>query len=150
MRTESLSSADAADSKSVPPECCEQTQRLKPKLASILASCDYLGGISRSEFYADILPLLDSVYLGARHFIVVESLDRLIAAKTEPATIGLPSVAAPSTLLSQSTPSEDPVAPRAKGNHLPNGANRLNNPRPVDERSEKPRRRCGSARGFRR
>jgi hypothetical protein len=56
---------------------------LKPKLASIPDACRYMGGISRAKFYADILPLLDSVYFDARHFVVVASMDRLIAAKTK-------------------------------------------------------------------
>jgi hypothetical protein len=39
-----------------------------------------LGDPSRAKFYADILPKLDVVKLGARTMVTVESLDRLIAA----------------------------------------------------------------------
>jgi hypothetical protein len=53
---------------------------LKPALASIEASCGYMGGVSRAKFYADILPLLEIVKLGTRTFVVVESMDRLIEA----------------------------------------------------------------------
>lgn len=58
----------------------ESPRSLKPALASIKASCEYMGGISRAKFYADILPLLETVRLGSRNFIVVQSMDRLIAA----------------------------------------------------------------------
>jgi hypothetical protein len=56
----------------------ETVRSLKPALASIKASCDYMGGISRAKFYADILPLLETVKLGSRNFVVVASMDRLI------------------------------------------------------------------------
>jgi hypothetical protein len=58
----------------------ENVTSLKPALASIKASCDYMGGVSRAKFYADVLPLLDTVKLGSRHFVVVASMDRLIEA----------------------------------------------------------------------
>jgi hypothetical protein len=51
---------------------------LKPALASIRASCKYLGGVGRAKFYADILPLLETVKIGRRNFVVVASMDRLI------------------------------------------------------------------------
>jgi hypothetical protein len=54
------------------------SKSLKPALASIRDACTYLGSVSRAKFYADILPKLDSVYLGTRHFVVVASMDRLI------------------------------------------------------------------------
>jgi hypothetical protein len=53
---------------------------LRPALASIPEACRYLGDPSRAKFYADILPKLDVVKLGARTMVTVESLDRLIAA----------------------------------------------------------------------
>jgi hypothetical protein len=53
---------------------------MRPGLASIKASCEYLGNISRAKFYADVLPLLETVKLGSRNFVVIASLDRLIAA----------------------------------------------------------------------
>jgi hypothetical protein len=56
----------------------EATVSLKPALASIKASCEYMGGVSRAKFYADILPLLETVKLGSRNFVVVSSMDRLI------------------------------------------------------------------------
>ena len=52
----------------------------KHALASIKASCQYMGGVSRAKFYADILPLLETVKLGSRNFVVVASMDRLIEA----------------------------------------------------------------------
>jgi hypothetical protein len=58
---------------------------LKPALASIGDSCVYMGGISRAKFYSDILPLLQTVKLGRRHFVVVASMDRLIEASIRPA-----------------------------------------------------------------
>ncbi len=57
---------------------------LKPALASIKASCDYMGGVSRAKFYADILPLLETVKLGNRNFVVVASMDRLIDTSRQP------------------------------------------------------------------
>ena len=47
-------------------------------LMSIKDSCRYLGSTSRANFYANILPLLESVHIGKRHMIVVASMDRLI------------------------------------------------------------------------
>jgi hypothetical protein len=61
-------------------ERLENIASLKPALASIKASCDYMGRVSRAKFYADILPLLETVKLGSRHFVVVASMDRLIEA----------------------------------------------------------------------
>lgn len=55
-------------------------QPLRPALASIKTAREYLGGIGASKFYADFLPRLDVVYLGARTFVTVVSLDRLIEA----------------------------------------------------------------------
>jgi hypothetical protein len=56
---------------------------LKPALASIRGACEYMGGISRAKFYADILPLLETVKLGSRNFVVVSSMDRLIEANRQ-------------------------------------------------------------------
>jgi hypothetical protein len=59
---------------------------LRPALASIQASCVYMGGVSRAKFYADILPQLETVKLGKRNLVVVASMDRLIqASRTRPA-----------------------------------------------------------------
>jgi hypothetical protein len=55
---------------------------LKPALASIEAGREYMGGISRSKFYADILPLLETVKFGNRNMIVVASMDRVIASRS--------------------------------------------------------------------
>jgi hypothetical protein len=52
---------------------------LKPALASIPDACKYMGGVSRAKFYADLLPHLNTVHIGSRHFVVVKSMDRLIA-----------------------------------------------------------------------
>jgi hypothetical protein len=62
------------------------TASLKPALASIRAACEYMGGISRAKFYADILPRLETVKLGSRNLVVVESMDRLIEASRPRAT----------------------------------------------------------------
>jgi hypothetical protein len=51
---------------------------LKPALASIPDACKYMGDVSRSKFYADLLPRLETVHIGSRHFVVVASMDRLI------------------------------------------------------------------------
>jgi hypothetical protein len=51
----------------------------KPALASIPAARRYMGSIGRSKFYADILPLLQTVKFGSWRFVVVKSMDRLIA-----------------------------------------------------------------------
>ena len=62
----------------------ESAPSLKPALASIKASCEYMGGVSRAKFYADILPKLETVKLGSRNFVVVSSMDRLIRAIQQP------------------------------------------------------------------
>jgi hypothetical protein len=51
---------------------------MKPALASISVACQYLGSVSRAKLYADLLPQLETVHIGSRHFVVVESMDRLI------------------------------------------------------------------------
>jgi hypothetical protein len=56
---------------------------LRPALVSIPAACQYLGGISRSKFYADILPLLETVKIDNRHLVVVAALDAFIAARRQ-------------------------------------------------------------------
>lgn len=53
---------------------------VKPALASIPDARLYLGGPSRSKFYADLLPHLEKVKIGTRTFVTLESLDRLIEA----------------------------------------------------------------------
>jgi hypothetical protein len=57
----------------------EEAAALKPALASIPNAIKYYGDISRSKFYRDILPLLQTVNFGARRFVVLQSMDRLIA-----------------------------------------------------------------------
>jgi hypothetical protein len=56
-----------------------ETDALKPVLASIPNACKYMGDVSRAKFYADVLPQLETVHIGTRHFVVVASMDRLIA-----------------------------------------------------------------------
>jgi hypothetical protein len=51
---------------------------LKPALASIPDACKYMGNVSRAKFYSDVLPLLETVHIGSRHFVLVASMDRLI------------------------------------------------------------------------
>lgn len=53
---------------------------LKPALISIRDACLYMGGMSRSKFYSDVLPLLDTLKVGKRNFVTTDSIDRLIAA----------------------------------------------------------------------
>jgi hypothetical protein len=74
-----LGTGSAAYSHEPPP-----IERLKPALASIKAACDYMGGISRAKFYADVLPLLETVKFGNRNLVVVASMDRLIASRSRP------------------------------------------------------------------
>jgi hypothetical protein len=57
---------------------------LRPALADIPGAIEYLGGLSRSKFYADLLSHLDVVRFGNRTFVTVGSLDRLIAAHRQP------------------------------------------------------------------
>ena len=56
----------------------ETIEALKPAFAAIKASCEYMGGVSRAKFYADLLPLLETVRLGSHNFVVVASMDLLI------------------------------------------------------------------------
>jgi hypothetical protein len=58
---------------------------LRPALASIPDACGYLGGISRSRLY-ELMPHLDVVRIGARTFITIDSLDRLIAESRQSAS----------------------------------------------------------------
>jgi hypothetical protein len=44
-----------------------------------------MGGVSRAKFYADILPLVETIKFGKRNFVVVASMDRLIEANRRPA-----------------------------------------------------------------
>jgi hypothetical protein len=43
--------------------------------------------VSRAKFYADILPLLETVKLGSRNFVIVASMDRFIEASIRPAEL---------------------------------------------------------------
>jgi hypothetical protein len=60
------------------PAAAAATATLRPRLASVTAAREYLGGISRSGFYDRYLPRLDIVRVGGRTTVTVESLDRLI------------------------------------------------------------------------
>ena len=60
---------------------------LKPALISIRDAIYYLGGLSRSKFYNDVLPLVDTVKIGKRNFVTTDSLDRLIAANQRSAQL---------------------------------------------------------------
>jgi hypothetical protein len=59
----------------------------KPALISIPDALYYLGSLSRSKFYVDVLPLVDTVKIGRRNFITTASLDRLIAANQRSAQL---------------------------------------------------------------
>jgi glycerol-3-phosphate cytidylyltransferase-like family protein len=57
---------------------------LKPVLASINTAREYMGNPSRSKFYADILPELETIKFkenDKRRWVVVASMDRLIETK---------------------------------------------------------------------
>ena len=58
---------------------------VRPALTDIPGACAYLGSVGRSKFYRDLLPQLDVVRFGARTFVTIESLDKLIAANRQPA-----------------------------------------------------------------
>jgi hypothetical protein len=62
----------------------EGSVKLKPALVSIPDAREYLGGIGNSKFYQDILPEVEAVRIGRRTFILLESLDRLIATYRSP------------------------------------------------------------------
>jgi hypothetical protein len=71
-------------------------QPLRPALMAIKGALTYLGGPSLSKFYADLLPQLDVVKFGARTFVTIASLDRLISqnrrsftAQSEASAVGL-------------------------------------------------------------
>ena len=86
MRRKTTSFAEApqklTSSQSSTASAAVSSGSMKPALASIKDSCDYMGGVSRSKFYADILPELETIKLGNRHFVVVASMDRLIAGRS--------------------------------------------------------------------
>ena len=63
---------------------------LKPARDSFRESCKFMGGVSRAKFYSDILPKLETVHLGARHFVVVASMDRFIARRLSKKSSELP------------------------------------------------------------
>lgn len=46
----------------------------KPALISIPDALYYLGGLSRSKFYENVLPLVDTVKIGKRNFVTTDSL----------------------------------------------------------------------------
>jgi hypothetical protein len=57
---------------------------LKPALASINTARGYMGNPSRSKFYADVLPHLETIKFGdtdKRRWVIVASMDRLIDAR---------------------------------------------------------------------
>ena len=54
-----------------------ETRRQRPALIGIGEAADYLG-IARSTFYARFLPDLETVRIGKRRMVVMESLDELI------------------------------------------------------------------------
>jgi hypothetical protein len=60
---------------------------LKPALISIRDACFYMGGMSRSKFYNDVLPLCATVKIGKRIFVTTDSIDRLIAANQRSAQL---------------------------------------------------------------
>jgi hypothetical protein len=71
-----MHSNQLSDAKAVNHIC--SAEPLKPALASIPDACKYMGNVSRAKFYSDVLPLLETLHIGSRHFVVVASMDRLI------------------------------------------------------------------------
>ena len=57
----------------------ETTRLVIGALVNINDAIIYLGGISRSNFYATILPELDVIKVGNRTMITADSLDEYIA-----------------------------------------------------------------------
>lgn len=55
---------------------------INPPLLSIGEAAAYLR-ISRAKFYADILPILESVRIGGRRLVYRDSLDKFIAAQRQ-------------------------------------------------------------------
>jgi hypothetical protein len=76
------SDGDEAKEPTPPVSSIASVTPLRPALASTPDGCRYLGNLSRSRFY-ELLPLLDVVKIGARTFVTVDSLDRLIAANRQ-------------------------------------------------------------------
>lgn len=65
-------------------QCHDEPGALRPALASINAARQYMGNPSRAKFYADLLPLLETVKFrdtDKRRWVVVASMDRLIEAR---------------------------------------------------------------------
>jgi hypothetical protein len=50
---------------------------LKPFLLAIEPAATY-AGVSRNTFYLEFIPHIETVYIGRRRFVVVESLDRCL------------------------------------------------------------------------
>jgi hypothetical protein len=93
---------------------------LRPVLASINAARQYMGSPSKAKFYADLLPLLETVKFrdtDKRRWVVVSSMDRLIderrAATAEIRAAGhaSPKTGSPSNL-DQQLSDYDPMARR--------------------------------------
>jgi hypothetical protein len=72
----------------------DKRDTLTPILASIPAARRYMGGVSRSLFYRDLLPKLQTVNFGTRRFVVVRSMDRLIAERATVQVSDAPAAAA--------------------------------------------------------
>jgi hypothetical protein len=66
------------ESSTIPRTPAPATETLRPALVSIRVARRYLGDIGRSTFYQRYLSRVDTVRLGARNLVTVESLDRLI------------------------------------------------------------------------
>ncbi|HJU20607.1 MAG TPA: hypothetical protein VJ770_29510 [Stellaceae bacterium] len=88
---------------------------MRPALVSIPDACRYLGDLSRSRLY-ELLPDLDKVKIGARNFVTIESLDRLITANRQPAKGSVPRTASP-TMPDEECRPADHGTPQASGPH---------------------------------
>ena len=56
----------------------------RPALTSIADAAAYLS-LSRATFYRDVIPHIETVRIGKRHLVLVESLDRFISAHRDAA-----------------------------------------------------------------
>ena len=59
------------------PDQSKAAPALKPFPLAIEPAADY-AGVSRNTFYLEFIPYIETLYIGRRRFVVVESLDAFI------------------------------------------------------------------------
>jgi hypothetical protein len=64
----------------------ESEPKIRPALISIVNAAEHLD-VARSTFYKKFLPDLETVRIGARRLVVMESLDRLIETLREQGSV---------------------------------------------------------------